>query len=122
MLNTEAGKPFSLRRSRQTNKNCDIMKEIQMKDFLSPSGTEVNIIPVLQGDGYMKIDEAELPDSLPILALRNAVLFPGTIYPITIGREKSIKLIEAMPISVQFLRTTFPSKIRKRKTCTNTAP
>ena len=70
------------------------MKEIQMKDFLSPSGTEVNIIPVLQGDGYMKIDEAELPDSLPILALRNAVLFPGTIYPITIGREKSIKLIE----------------------------
>ena len=94
MLNTEACKPFSLRRSRQTNKNCDIMKEIQMKDFLSPSGTEVNIIPVLQGDGYMKIDEAELPDSLPILALRNAVLFPGTIYPITIGREKSIKLIE----------------------------
>ena len=70
------------------------MKEIQMKDFLSPSGTEVNIIPVLQGDGYMKIDESELPDSLPILALRNAVLFPGTIYPITIGREKSIKLIE----------------------------
>lgn len=68
------------------------MKEI--KDFLSPSGTEVNIIPVLQGDGFMKIDEKELPDSLPLLALRNAVLFPGTIYPITIGREKSIKLIE----------------------------
>ena len=65
-----------------------------MKDLLSPSGTEVNIIPVLQGEGFMKIDESELPDSLPILALRNAVLFPGTIYPITIGREKSIKLIE----------------------------
>ena len=68
------------------------MKEI--KDILSPSGTEVNIIPVLQGDGFIKIDEKELPDSLPLLALRNAVLFPGTIYPITIGREKSIKLIE----------------------------
>ena len=68
------------------------MKEI--KDILSPSGTEVNIIPVLQGDGFIKIDESELPDSLPLLALRNAVLFPGTIYPITIGREKSIKLIE----------------------------
>ena len=68
------------------------MKEF--KDILSPSGTEVNIIPVLQGDGFMKIDESELPDSLPLLALRNAVLFPGTIYPITIGREKSIKLIE----------------------------
>ncbi len=68
------------------------MKEF--KDILSPSGTEVNIIPVLQGDGFMKINESELPDSLPLLALRNAVLFPGTIYPITIGREKSIKLIE----------------------------
>ena len=69
-----------------------MMKEI--KNILSPSGTEVNIIPVLQGDGFLKIDESELPDSLPILALRNAVLFPGTIYPITIGRDKSIRLIE----------------------------
>ena len=41
-----------------------------------------------------KIDQEQLPDSLPILALRNAVLFPGTVYPITIGREKSIRLIE----------------------------
>ena len=70
------------------------MKDI-IKDILSPSGAEVNIIPVMQGsEGFMKIDESELPDSLPILALRNAVMFPGTIYPITIGREKSIKLIE----------------------------
>ena len=69
-----------------------MMKEI--KNILSPSGTEVNIIPVLQGDGFLKIDESELPDSLPILALRNAVLFPGTIYPITIGRDKSVRLIE----------------------------
>ncbi|MBO8485416.1 MAG: endopeptidase La [Bacteroidetes bacterium] len=65
-----------------------------IRDILSPSGAEVNIIPVMQGDGFMKIDESELPDSLPILALRNAVMFPGTIYPITIGREKSIRLIE----------------------------
>ena len=77
--------------NRSTFENM-MMKEI--KDILSPSGTEVNIIPVLQGDGFLKIDESELPDSLPILALRNAVLFPGTIYPITIGREKSIRLIE----------------------------
>ena len=70
-----------------------IMKNT-IKDILSPSGTEVNIIPVMQGEGFMKIDETELPDSLPILALRNAVMFPGTVYPITIGREKSIRLIE----------------------------
>ena len=65
-----------------------------LNDILSPSGAEVSIIPVMQGDAVMKVDESQLPDTLPILALRNAVLFPGTVYPITIGREKSIRLIE----------------------------
>ena len=70
------------------------MKDI-FNDILSPSGgAEVSIIPVMQGEALMKINESELPDSLPILALRNAVLFPGSVYPITIGREKSIRLIE----------------------------
>ena len=69
------------------------MKEF-MNDILSAAGAEVSIIPVMQGEGVMKIDESQLPDSLPILALRNAVLFPGTVYPITIGLEKSIRLIE----------------------------
>ena len=63
-------------------------------DMFSPSGAEVSIIPVLQGDVTMKVDDAQLPDSLPILALRNAVLFPGSVFPITIGRDKSIRLIE----------------------------
>ena len=65
-----------------------------MNDILSAAGAEVSIIPVMQGEGVMKIDESQLPDSLPILALRNAVLFPGAVFPITIGREKSIRLIE----------------------------
>ena len=69
------------------------MKDI-FNDIMSAPGAEVSIIPVVQGEGPVKIDVAQLPDSLPILALRNAVLFPGTVYPITIGREKSIKLID----------------------------
>ncbi len=69
------------------------MKDI-VNDIFSAGGAEVSIIPVMQGEAVMKLDEAQLPDSLPILALRNAVLFPGTVYPITIGREKSIRLIE----------------------------
>ena len=69
------------------------MKDI-FNDIMSASGAEVSIIPVVQGEGVAKIDKEQLPDSLPILALRNAVLFPGTVYPITIGREKSIRLIE----------------------------
>ena len=63
------------------------------KDILSPSGAEVSIIPVVQADMTGKVNLADLPDTLPILALRNAVLFPGTVYPITIGREMSIRLI-----------------------------
>ena len=69
------------------------MKDI-FNEMMAPSGAEVSIIPVVQGEAMMKIDETLLPDSLPLLALRNAVLFPGTVYPITIGREKSIRLIE----------------------------
>ncbi len=69
------------------------MKDMITDIFAAP-GAEVSIIPVMQGEGAAKLDESQLPDSLPILALRNAVLFPGTVFPITIGREKSIRLIE----------------------------
>lgn len=59
-----------------------------------PGGAEVSIIPVVQGDPGIKIDDSELPEIIPILAMRNAALFPGAIFPITIGREKSIRLIQ----------------------------
>ncbi|MBR4818144.1 MAG: LON peptidase substrate-binding domain-containing protein, partial [Bacteroidales bacterium] len=66
----------------------------QDKEFTLPAGAEVSIIPVMQGEGLLKFDEAELPEILPVLALRNAVLFPGAVFPITIGREKSVRLIQ----------------------------
>ena len=66
---------------------------IKNDELLFPAGAEISVIPVLQGEGLPKIDESELPETIPILALRNVVLFPGTIYPITIGREKSKRLI-----------------------------
>lgn len=84
----------------QTVKDClndnteHMSTKYQEKHSLFPVGTEVNIIPVMQGDSPIKVDESELPDILPILALRNAVIFPGAIFPITIGREKSIRLIK----------------------------
>ncbi|MBO4446572.1 MAG: endopeptidase La [Bacteroidales bacterium] len=65
------------------------------KDYAFPAGTEVNVIPVLPDNEAMKIDESELPDILPVLALRGVALFPGSVFPITIGREKSVKLIQA---------------------------
>ena len=73
----------------------DIMDTDFNKDFFFPNGAEVNIIPVMQGNEPVKVDPGQLPESLPILALRNAVLFPGMVYPVTIGREKSVNLIRS---------------------------
>ena len=67
-----------------------------MKDFnkMSPhAGVEVNIMPVIGDSSLLKLDESELGETLPILALRNAVIFPGMVFPVTIGREKSIRVI-----------------------------
>jgi len=68
-----------------------------------PAGAEVNIIPVMQGEIPVKIDEDKLPDVLPILALRNAVIFPGAVFPVTIGREKSSRLIKDAESSGSFI-------------------
>ena len=81
-----------------------LMKD-KINDIFSAAGAEVSIIPVVQGDGMMTIDQSQLPESLPILALRNAVLFPGTVFPITIGREKSMRLIEEAERTNSFIGT-----------------
>ncbi|MBQ9192327.1 MAG: endopeptidase La [Bacteroidales bacterium] len=64
-----------------------------LNEFSPHPGVEVNIMPVIGDSSLLKLDESELADALPILALRNAVVFPGTVFPVTIGREKSIRVI-----------------------------
>ncbi|PSQ81032.1 MAG: endopeptidase La [Bacteroidetes bacterium QS_8_68_15] len=44
------------------------------------------------GDDALDLDPEDIPDALPILTLRNTVLFPGVVLPITIGRETSLQL------------------------------
>ena len=66
----------------------------QNLDELFNSVGNVNILPVVNIDGSQKLNESDIPEVLPILALRNAVLFPSTVIPISIGREKSIKLVK----------------------------
>lgn len=51
------------------------------------------VIPIISG-GDEEIEEVTVPDEIPILTLRSSVLFPGSITPITVGREKSIKLVQ----------------------------
>ena len=54
----------------------------------------MNLIPVMSIDAHMQdIKEKELSPVLPILPLRNAILFPNTVIPVTIGRQKSLQLI-----------------------------
>jgi len=45
----------------------------------------------------------DMPKTLPILALRNTVLFPGVVLPITVGREKSVKLVKNLTQKTKFL-------------------
>jgi ATP-dependent Lon protease len=51
------------------------------------------LIPLMTPEDEEKINNELLPESLPILPLRNTVLFPGVVIPITAGRDTSIKLI-----------------------------
>ncbi|WP_418510257.1 endopeptidase La [Corallibacter sp.] len=51
------------------------------------------LIPLMTPEDEEEINNEELPATLPILSLRNTVLFPGVVIPITAGRDKSIKLI-----------------------------
>lgn len=52
-----------------------------------------DFLPVIGDEKELLNDNFFVPDTLPILPLRNTVLFPGVIIPINIGREKSLKLI-----------------------------
>ncbi|MTE25878.1 endopeptidase La [Winogradskyella ouciana] len=51
------------------------------------------LIPLMTPEDEELINNETLPESLPILPLRNTVLFPGVVIPITAGRDTSIKLI-----------------------------
>ncbi len=55
---------------------------------------DAELIPLMTPEDEEEINNEVLPETLPILPLRNTVLFPGVVIPITAGRDKSIKLIK----------------------------
>ena len=60
---------------------------------LSDLDGESELIPLLTSEDEELLEKENLPDSIPILPLRNTVLFPGVVIPITASRDKAIELI-----------------------------
>ncbi len=55
---------------------------------------DAELIPLMTPEDEEDFNKEKVPSALPILPLRNTVLFPGVVIPITAGRDKSIKLIK----------------------------
>jgi ATP-dependent Lon protease len=69
--------------------------KIKINEVISSNSIhdESDFIPLISDEDEDNLKKTEIPDQLPILPLRNSVLFPGVLIPITVGRQKSMKLI-----------------------------
>ena len=65
--------------------------ELILSDLLN---NDNNFIPLFSSEDEDRIRRDKIPTEMAILPLRNTVLYPGTVLPITVGRAKSIKLAQ----------------------------
>jgi ATP-dependent Lon protease len=72
-----------------------MFKDTRSQEFIlsERADGETEYIPLLSQEDEDQMNAEEVPETLPILPLRNTVLFPGVVIPITVGRDKSIQLI-----------------------------
>lgn len=62
--------------------------------IVSANEEDSEFLPLLSQDDEEQMNKEVFPDDLPILPLRNNVLFPGVLIPITVGRDKSLRLLQ----------------------------
>lgn len=68
-----------------------INHDIILSDIIE---ADTEYIPLFSPEDEKRMIDAQLPEELPVMALRNAVLFPGVVIPITVGRNKTIRLVK----------------------------
>lgn len=66
-------------------------EEIQLSPIIED---DAELLPLLSTEDEEQMNAEKFPEEIPVLPLRNTVLFPGVVIPITVGREKSIHLIK----------------------------
>lgn len=67
-------------------------KEILLPEFIDEESGE--LVQFVSTDEKMELPKGSIPAELPILPVKNTVLFPGVVMPITVGRQKSIELVK----------------------------
>lgn len=68
--------------------------ENNLLEFTGAMDGDAEFIPLISAEEEDNMNKQVFPEVLPILPLRNNVLFPGVVIPITVGRDKSIRLIQ----------------------------
>ena len=76
---------------------------------------EGELIPLMTTEDEEALELEDLPEAVPILPLKNTVLFPGVVIPITVGRDKSFNSLKT-PIKATRLLGWWHKKINRLKT------